>query len=280
VSEALHGIDAVVHLGGLVGDQACELDPELTIAVNLTGTQETAVAARDAGVSRFVFASTCSVYGSSKELLSEGSPLDPLTTYARTKARSEAILAEMASGAFSTVSLRYGTLYGLAPRLRFDLMVNLLTARAVKEGGFTVYGGSQWRPFVHVDDAAEATVMALDAPASVVSGEVFNVGSDEQNHPIAEVGALIERLIPEAEVIYDLDRVGDADYCVSFAKIKSALGFAPRRSLLDGINEIRLALEQGTIDDYRDNRYSNEAALTESAEVLRHPVESEVIEGG
>jgi nucleoside-diphosphate-sugar epimerase len=257
VVEAMHGMDAVIHLGAIVGDPACALDEELTTEVNLMATRMIAEVAKGHGVRRFIFASTCSVYGASDEILDERSILNPVSLYARSKIASEKVLMKMADANFAPVILRFGTIYGLSGRTRFDLVVNLLTAKAIVENQITVYGGDQWRPFVHVDDAALAVHKVLEAPLSVVREQVFNVGSNEQNYTIQQVGEIIQRLVPEASLLSmgnDSDR---RNYRVSFNHIRNTLGFVPQWSLEQGIRQVIHAFESGKIVDYQDPKYSN-----------------------
>ncbi len=263
VVECMQGMDAVIHLGGIVGDPACALDENLTIEVNLVATRTIAEIAKGFGISRFVFASTCSVYGASDEDLDERSVLNPLSLYARSKIASERVLLNLSSPTFSPVILRFGTIYGLSGRIRFDLVVNLLTAKAITEGKITIYGGDQWRPFVHVDDAAAAVVRVLEAPLPLVRNQIFNVGSDDQNYTLQHVGALIQRLVPEAELIV-MGTDGDRrNYRVNFGKIQRVLGFTPQWTLEAGVKQVIDALRSGTIGDYKDARYSNVKFLSE-----------------
>jgi len=261
VIRSLQYVDAVVHLGGLVGDPACDLDEKLTLEVNLAANYLVAEAARGLGVQRLVFASTCSVYGGANQTMDERSPLNPASLYSRTKMDSETALLRLADrDGFEPVILRLATLFGLSPRLRFDLVVNVLLAKAITEGIITIHGGDQWRPFVHVDDAAEAVIKAL-APTEVVAGEVFNVGADSLNHTISEVAELVQKLVPEAAVVREERADSGANYRVSLAKIRSQLGFEPARSVSDGIREIKGVFEKGTIPDYLEAQYSNHKAM-------------------
>lgn len=264
-------VDDVVHLGGLVGDPACALDEALTLEINLEATRTTAQAAKGAGAGRFIFASSCAVYGASDELLDEGSALEPVSIYARSKAESEELLMALAGDGFSPIVLRFGTFYGPSPRPRFDLVVNLLTAKAVSEGEIRILGGEQWRPFVHVQDGATAIARCLEAPVEATGSEIFNVGSDEQNYTLKQIARTIEELIPEVRVIYEPPAATEANYRVSFSKIRDRLGFTPSRTLADGIAEIQATLESGAIPDFLETRYSNHLSLTTggAAEILR-----------
>lgn len=263
IVEAMRGIDAVIHLGGIVGDPACALDEDLTVDVNLTATRVIAEVARGEGVQRFIFASTCSVYGSGDELLTEESERAPLSLYARTKLASERVLLDMADTRFAPVILRFGTIFGFSGRTRFDLVVNLLTAKAVQEGKITIFGGDQWRPFVHVDDTAAAVYLALTAPLSKVREEVFNVGSSDQNYTITQVGELIQDLIPKSEIVGMGGDVDKRNYRVDFTKIQDALGFRAAWTVTDGIRQVEAAVRGGSIQDYTDARFSNVKTLTE-----------------
>ncbi len=263
VVESMRGMDAVVHLGAIVGDPACTLDEELTIEVNLIATRTIAEVAKGYGISRFIFASTCSVYGASDELLDERSALNPISLYARSKIASERVLLNMASPRFAPIILRFGTIYGLSGRIRFDLVVNLLTAKAVVDNKITIFNGDQWRPFLHVDDAASGILKVLEAPTALVNGQIFNVGSDEQNYTLKQVGELIRQLVPTAEVIEMKTSEDRRNYRVSFAKMRRVLGFRPRWTLEAGVRQIIEAFNSGAIQDYREARYSNYKLLSE-----------------
>lgn len=263
VVQAMNDVDAVIHLGAIVGDPACALDEELTIEVNLMATRMIAEVAKGNGVNRFIFASTCSVYGASDEFLDERSALNPVSLYARSKIASERVLMKMADEHFVPVLLRFGTIYGFSGRTRFDLVVNLLTAKAFVEKQITVFGGDQWRPFVHVDDAALGVLKALEAPLMAVRNQIFNVGSDEQNHTLGQVGELILQHIPSATLL-DMGADGDRrNYRVNFSHIRRTLGFTPQWTLEQGIKQVIEALQSGTIADYRDAKYSNVKFLGE-----------------
>jgi len=264
VVEAMRGVDAVIHLGAIVGDPACALDHELTIEINLMATRMIAEVAKGTNISRFIFASTCSVYGASDETLDEHSTLKPVSLYAKSKIASEHVITQMADDRFAPVCLRFGTIYGLSGRTRFDLVVNLLTAKAVIDGEITIFGGDQWRPFLHVDDAALALLTTLEAPLSLVRNEIFNVGSDEQNYTLEEVGELIRRAVPTAHVV---DKGSGADlrnYRVSFSKIRNILGFAPHWTVEQGIQQVIELVENGKVQNYQDSKYSNVKFLNEA----------------
>jgi nucleoside-diphosphate-sugar epimerase len=264
VVEAMRGVDAVIHLGAIVGDPACALDHELTIEINLMATRMIAEVAKGSNVSRFIFASTCSVYGASDEILDEHSILKPVSLYARSKIASEHILMQMANDSFAPVCLRFGTIYGLSSRTRFDLVVNLLTAKAVVDGEITIFGGDQWRPFLHVDDAALALLTTLESPLPLTRNEIFNVGSDEQNYTLQQIGDLILRMVPTAHLV---DKGSGADlrnYRVNFSKIRRILGFVPQWTIEQGIRQVIELAQNGSVQNYQDAKYSNVKFLNEA----------------
>lgn len=268
VANAAFGVDAVVHLGAIVGDAACDLDPELSVSTNVHATRVVADACRSAGIPRMVFISTCSVYGASEESLDENSALNPVSLYARTKIAAEQLLLERQSATFAPVILRLGTAFGFSPRPRFDLVVNLLTAQALAEGRVSIYGGSQWRPFVHLDDISQAIELALAAPIEQVAGEIFNVGGNENNLQLGELGEIIREEIPGVEV-NTLDQAVDRrNYYVRFDKIHSTLGFLPTANVRHGVSTIKSAIQAGQVNHYRETPYHNHLALN------ARPVES------
>jgi nucleoside-diphosphate-sugar epimerase len=265
--KAMRGIDEVVHLGGLVGDPACAVDEELTIDINLAATRAVAEVAKGAGVRKFVFASTCSVYGASDEVLDERSALNPVSLYARTKIASERLLLKLTDDSFQPIIVRFGTIYGISGRTRFDLVVNLLTAKAVLDGEITVHGGDQWRPFLHVEDAARSVLMLLREPIEDTEAPfIFNVGCNRENYTIEQVAKLIRDQVPEASLshgTFDGDR---RNYRVDFTKIERAIGFTTHWTVEEGIRQVRELIQGGAVRNYRDPAYSNVTVLRESAD--------------
>ena len=260
---AMRDVQAVVHLGEIVGDPACSLDERTTREINLGATLTAAKVAKGLGIRRFVYASSCSVYGASDELLDESSALNPLSLYARAKIGAERALIDIQDGDFSPVILRLATVFGLSPRPRFDLVVNLLTARAVTDRTITVIGGDQWRPFVHVSDVARVIAECLRRPLSAVAGERFNVGSDTENYTIQQIGEIVARAVPEASISVIRGEGDPRNYRVSFAKIRRVLGFESAVPVGHGVAELRDAIHAGRIADYRDMRYSNVQTLSD-----------------
>jgi nucleoside-diphosphate-sugar epimerase len=264
---AMQDVDAVIHLGAIVGDPACALDEGLTTEVNLMATRMIAEVAKGYGVRYFVFASTCSVYGASEQALDEHSALKPNTIYARSKAASERVLLKMADETFAPVILRFSTVYGLSGRYRFDLVVNLLTAKALIDGEITIFGGNQWRSFVHVEDVARSIMRVLAASPEAVRGQIFNVGSDEQNYTITQVGEMISKNVPAARIVIK-DEVDPNNYRVAFGKIRRVLGFTPEWTMQRGIEQVIDAIRSGQIQDYKQPQYSNIKFLTQEGITL------------
>ncbi len=253
--EPMRAVDAVIHLTGLVGASACEADKEETLKINCTATKNVIRACKESDVRQLIFASSCSVYGASDEIVYEDSQLNPVDYYAKSKLASEADTLVANNGKLSTTVLRMGTIFGLSPRMRFDLVINLLTAKACTDRRITVRGGGQWRPFVHVRDAGMAYIKVLEAPLSKVSGQIFNVGSNQLNITIGEAGERIGRLVPEAEVVVEPSD-DSRNYRVDFSKIERALGFKAEVGLEQGVNEIVSEFKQGRFKDWRGPQYS------------------------
>jgi nucleoside-diphosphate-sugar epimerase len=216
--------------------------------------------AKGHGIRRLIFASSCSVYGATDEVMDESSPVHPISLYGQTKVDSERALLEARSTTFHPTILRYATVFGLGYRPRFDLVVNLLTAKARQEGLITIFNGEQWRPFIHVRDLVDATARVLEAPLQLVSGEVFNIGDSSLNHTLADVGDAIRKVFPETRVEH-IENSDRRNYRVSFDKLYSRFGFRARHTLRDGILELKSAFDEGLIEDYSDLRYHNQRFL-------------------
>jgi len=260
VRSAVRGVEGVVHLAAIVGDPACARDPELARAINLEASLELAAAAREAGAERFVFASTCSNYGRMKdtsELAREDSELRPVSLYAETKVAVEQALLALPSEPMAGTVLRLSTLYGLSPRMRFDLTVNEFTMELARRKKLVVFGEQFWRPYVHVRDAARAFAMAVAAPIECVAGQVFNVGDTKENYRKADLLKLLVERLPDAEIERVHKNEDPRDYRVSFERIHEGLGFSVTRRVPDGMDEIIEALEAGLIPDPSDPSHYN-----------------------
>ncbi|MBU1632522.1 MAG: NAD-dependent epimerase/dehydratase family protein [Nanoarchaeota archaeon] len=259
ITSAIHEVDAVVHLAELVGDSACALNPSTTQEINYLATQMIAEVCKHFQINRLVYASSCSVYGTSKgdDLLSESSFLNPVSLYAKMKIASENALLGMKDDNFLPTILRLGTVFGPSYRSRFDLVVNLLTAKAIKENKITIFGGNQWRPNVHVEDVADTIIKVLKSPIEKVGGEIFNVGMEENNFTINNIGSQIEKIVPRAELVIEEKLADQRDYKVDFSKLRNTLKIKMKKSVTNGIIEIKTLLESNPNMDYKDKKYSN-----------------------
>ena len=266
----LEGMDAVIHLAAFSNDPSCDLKPELTQRVNFEATTELARRAARAGVRRFVYASSCSVYGSNPSpIVDERSELHPVSLYAQKKAEAEQALFALPAPGMSITAFRMATLYGLSPRMRFDLAINLMVMNAVTRRAIYVLGGGhQWRPFVHVADAAQAYITALQAPADAVDRETFNVGADNTNYQIGDLAWVVRDSLPHLDVTVTTvpDNDDKRSYRVSFAKIKDRLGFEPRCDLKESIVEIGRAIQAGRLGDCSDTKFYTVKRMKELTE--------------
>lgn len=260
VVSAVKGVRSIVHLAAIVGDPACEQDRQAALEINYAATRMLIEVAKGQRVERLVFASSCSVYGASEDLMDERSNVSPISLYAQTKVDSETALLAARTESFHPTVLRFATVFGNSPRPRFDLVVNLLTAKAFQDGVITIFNGQQWRPFLHVDDVASAIMGILEAPAAIVGGEIFNVGDSRLNYTLSDVAAKIRQYFPTTRV-ENVDNSDRRNYRVNFDKIRKVTGFRARFDVDDGIRELKDALEHGRIPDYTDPLYHNQRFL-------------------
>lgn len=247
----LRGVEAVIDVSGISNDPSCELEPELTKGVNIDGGKRLARYAKEAGVRRYVYSSSCSVYGHGEGLgLTETSGRHPVSLYARAKAEMEDVLfGELKGPNFEVCALRLATVFGLSPRMRFDLAVNVMTKNAYVNRRIVVDGGGrQWRPFVHVRDVADAFALAMVSDAKKVAGEIFNVGSTANNVQILNLAFRVRDAIPGTEVVHAPTDPDLRDYNVNFDKIQRVLDYSTKRTIDDGIKEILEALKDGRLD--------------------------------
>jgi nucleoside-diphosphate-sugar epimerase len=257
----LGGIEAVVHLAAVVGDPACSRQPEVAEAVNLQASLALIEESRRAGVSRFIFASTCSNYGKMKnstDYVDEESELNPVSLYAETKVAVERTLLQSThGGGWYPTPMRFATIFGVSPRMRFDLTVNEFTMELLTKKHLKVYGEQFWRPYVHVRDAARAIRLVLSAPAEKVAGTVFNVGATDQNFQKQQLVEMICPYVPDSIVEFVHREEDPRDYRVSFTRISEQLGFSITRTVSQGIEEVAHLVRSGAISNLRDGRYRN-----------------------
>jgi nucleoside-diphosphate-sugar epimerase len=274
---AMDGASAVVHLAGLVGDPACAVDENFTRHTNVITTRMVKEVAKSFGVPRFVFASSCSVYGVSDTEVDESSSLNPVSLYARTKIDSENELLQNPSENFCVTILRFATVFGHSRRPRFDLVGNFFTAQGMNEGVLTVQGEDQWRPFIHVKDLARAIVTVLTAEKSKIHGEIFNVGDARLNMTIGHLATAVKSIVSDYKPceIKIMENASDRrNYAVSFKKIKTSLGFEAKTLANEGIREMADNFRKGVYGNYREQKYSNLAMTKKALEVFNDPLHS------
>ena len=253
ISQAdLKGIDAVVHLAELSNDPLSENDPEMTLAINHRGSAQFARTCKAAGVARFVYASSCSIYGASgNDVKTETSLVDPQTTYARCKVLVENEVGPLADDRFTPVFMRNATAFGASPRQRFDIVLNNLAGWAHTTGKIRMTSdGSPWRPLVHVDDICEAILCALEAPREAVCAEAFNVGDDAQNYRVKEIAEIVAATFKGCELSFGPSGGDNRSYRVSFAKIQKHMpAFRCRWSAVHGAEQLRAIFERIKLDE-------------------------------
>ena len=270
---AVERCDSAIHLACISNDPSFELDPDLSRSINYDCFEPLVKASKDAGVRRFVYASTSSVYGVSDALeVTEEHPLVPITDYNKYKGMCEPILLGYQSPDFTTVIIRPATVCGYSPRMRFDLSVNILTNHAVNRGVITVFGGAQQRPNIHVDDISELYVRLLELPADLIAGDTFNAG--HQNHTISDlaemVKTVVEQEMPEKAPIRIETTTSDdpRSYHVVSRKIKEKLGWAPNRTVEDAVRDLCKAFKAGKLpDSMTDQKYFNVKSLKQAVMV-------------
>lgn len=265
--EDLKGFEAVLHLAGLSNDPLGNLNPNLTHDINYLATVRVGELAKQAGVSRYIFSSSCSNYGAGgQDWLTEESAFNPVTPYGVSKVKSEQGLAKLADDSFSPTFLRNSTAFGVSPRLRFDLVLNNLTAWAFTTGRvFIKSDGTPWRPIVHIEDISRAFLAALHAPRETVHNEAFNVGRNEDNYQIRELADIVKEIVPDCQIEY-AEGAGPDKRCyrVDCSKIRRVLPeFEPQWDARKGVKELYAAYQKVglTLDDFEGDRYQRIAHI-------------------
>lgn len=257
-ADALQDVTAVVHLAAIVGDPACSRQPELAREVNLDATKALLDDAERAGVERFIFASTCSNYGrmDGNDYADEELELRPISLYAETKVAGETDVLGR-NGRLSPTCLRFATVYGTSPRMRFDLTVNEFTRDLALGEKLVVFGEQFWRPYIHVRDAGRAIATVLEAPTADVAGEVYNVGDTAENYRKLDIVELLRERFPDANVEFVHRDDDPRDYRVSFDKFTRERGFKAEHSVAQGIDEVIALVRSGLLDDPFAPAYRN-----------------------
>jgi nucleoside-diphosphate-sugar epimerase len=261
------GVDAVMDLAALSNDPSGDLNPALTASINHQGRSHVARTAKSAGVKRYILASSCSVYGLGDGVaLDEKAPLKPLTEYARASLAAEQSTFALADNSFAVTALRNATVFGLSPRMRFDLVVNIMTKNATETGRLTVTGGGeQWRPLVHVRDVAQAFLTILAAPVTSINREAFNIG--KANYKVREIAQAVRDNLPiPVEIVVTPEAADKRSYNVSFDKARRMLGFEARHDIGFAVREIYGAITSGRIDT---------SLKTVTVQWYRHLIEAE-----
>jgi len=259
LAEVVPGHDAVVLLAAIVGEPACNRDPQNAVDTNLNGARKVLAACRAAGVPRLVFASTCSNYGVSEsdECVDETAPVKPLSTYAETKVQAESEILAAASDSFCPTVLRFSTAFGVSTRMRFDLLVSDFTLAAVRDRKVVVYGEQFWRPFVHIEDISQSVTTVLEAEPSIVRGEIFNVGSGAANIQKLTLAEKVQQHVDGTRLEFVEQNQDPRSYRVDFTKIERKLGYRARWSVDDGIAEMHQTLSAGLWPNPADPRFRN-----------------------
>lgn len=261
-AEHLKGFEAVIHLAALSNDPLGDLRPEWTYEINYKASVRLAEQAKKAGVHRFLYASSCSLYGAAAdENLKEDAPMRPLTPYAESKVRTEEALSTLSDSDFAPTFLRNATVYGASPRLRLDVVLNNLVGWAVTAGKIHIMSdGSPWRPIVHVQDVAQAFACVLEGPAELVRNQAFNVGANSENYQVRDLAAIVQRVAPSCSIEYSGKAGPDPrNYRVDFSKLERTFpAFHTRWNALEGAGELYEAYHAAgmTADDFHSRKFT------------------------
>ena len=257
-----NNFDGVIHLAAIVGDPACKINSDLAIKTNFESSKNLLEKSKNSEVSKFIFASTCSNYGKMDDpeaYVDENSKLAPVSLYAELKVKFEKyMLGEMKKlDGFSPTSLRFSTVYGLSPRMRFDLTVNEFTKNLALGKELIIFGEQFWRPYCHVKDFSNAFITVLNSPDEKVAYNVFNVGDTKENYTKQMIVNEIKKVLPNSKIKYVKKNEDPRDYRVNCDKIKKELGFKISMTVPDGIKEIKRVIQENLIQDPEDQKYYN-----------------------
>ena len=265
--DAVNDVGSVVHLAAIVGEPLCKKIPEAAKQINENATKKLVKISKKQGIRRFIFASTCSNYGSSLGVVDELTPVNSLSLYSKTKVNAESFVLNSKTPEFSTCVLRFATAFGRSPRMRFDLLVQEFIRDALIDNKIVIFGPNYWRPFVHVDDISNACLLALTSPTKLISGEIYNVGENNQNFKKIDLAKMIQKCVPSTEIESQDYQKDPRNYKVSFDKITSTLNFKITKSVSDGITEILEEIQKGRLNP-RDTEFSKMSKLIENVKVF------------
>ncbi len=262
LNEAVKEIDCVIHLAAIVGDPLCKKIPVAAKQINEDATKKLVTISKEHGVKRFIFASTCSNYGSASTIVDENSPIQSLSLYSTTKVNSENFILNTKNSSFEPCILRFATAHGLSPRMRFDLLLQEFLRDAILDKKIRIYGPNFWRPLAHVDDISNACIAALKSPSDIISGEIYNVGHTRENYTKKMLAEIIQEFVPSTEIEIIESKKDLRTYKVSFDKIKNNLKFISKKTIRDSISDILTEIEKGSLDP-KASEFSNMSKLTE-----------------
>ena len=269
ISSIIQNIDCVIHLAAIVGEPLCKKIPDAAKQINEFATKNLVNICKNKKVKRFIFASTCSNYGSSQNVVNESSPVMPLSLYSECKVNSEKFILDQNNDIFETCVLRFATAHGLSPRMRFDLLVQEFIRDAIVDKKISIFGADFWRPLVHVEDMADACISAIDASSKIISGQIYNVGNNKENYTKIKLAEIIKEFITDVEIEIIKSKKDPRNYKVSFEKIENSLNFEPKYTVRDSVIEILNDIQSGKIDP-RDSEFSNMSKLTEKINALHN----------
>lgn len=257
IKHAIKGVEGIIHLAAIVGEHACKPYPKKAQEINYTATCLLADMAKSSGVKRFIFASTCSNYGISDQdkLATENSPLHPISLYAETKVNAEKYILSLTSTSFHPTILRISTVFGLSPRMRFDLLVSEFIKDAMIKKSLTVYKPNAFRPLIHIQDLANGIFSILSTTPKKVSGEIFNLGFN--NYRKRDIIEYIKLKLPKTRIRYVEGKGDNRDYRVSFEKAEKVLNFKAKLDVKAGVDETINAIKNGIFRNIEDSRFGN-----------------------
>ena len=262
LNEVVKEIDCVIHLAAIVGDPLCKKIPVAAKQINEDATKKLVTISKEHGVKRFIFASTCSNYGSASATVDENSQVQSLSLYSSTKVNSENFILNTKNSSFEPCILRFATAHGLSPRMRFDLLLQEFLRDAILDKKIRIYGPNFWRPLAHVDDISNACIAAIKSPSDIISGEIYNVGHTRENYTKIMLAEIIREFVPSTKIEIIESKKDLRTYKVSFDKIKNNLKFISKKTIRDSISGILTEIQKGSLDP-KASEFSNMSKLTE-----------------